>query len=132
MFVARWSKLYSVTSSLLSTIFNKINTANYGYWKLDDTTGFAKSANASGIDMAIIKFPHFEAVPVSKYSIPESLDVECGYLIVPESRSAPSGNFPSNRTLRIYFTIVKSQNENPSLDPIVFLYGGPGGYARLS
>jgi pimeloyl-ACP methyl ester carboxylesterase len=77
--------------------------------------------------MAIIKFPHFEVVPVSKYSIPESLDVECGYLIVPESRSAPSGNFPSNRTLRIYFTIVKSLNENPSLDPIVFLYGGPGG-----
>jgi pimeloyl-ACP methyl ester carboxylesterase len=77
--------------------------------------------------MEMIKFPQFELVPVSKYPIPESLDVECGYLTVPESRSAPSGNFPSTRTLRIYLTIVKSLNENPPLDPIVFLYGGPGG-----
>ena len=94
---------------------------------MDDTTGFAKSANARGIDMEVTKFPQFKPVPVSKYPIPESLNVECGYLTVPETRSAFLGNFPSNRTLRIYVTIVKSLNENPSLDPIVFLYGGPGG-----
>ena len=94
---------------------------------MDATSGFPKSANARGIEMEMIKFPQFELVPVSKYPIPESLDVECGYLTVPESRSAPSGNFPSNRTLRIYFTVVKSLNKNAPLDPIVFLYGGPGG-----
>jgi pimeloyl-ACP methyl ester carboxylesterase len=77
--------------------------------------------------MEMTKFPQFKPVPVSKYPIPESLNVECGYLTVPETRSAFSGNFPSNRTFRIYVTIVKSLNENPSLDPIVFLYGGPGG-----
>jgi pimeloyl-ACP methyl ester carboxylesterase len=72
------------------------------------------------------KSPHFEPVQLSKYPIPKGLNAECGYLIVPESRSASSGNFPSSRTLRIYVTIVKSLNNSPSLDPIVFLYGGPG------
>ena len=70
---------------------------------------------------------HFEPVHRSKYPLPEDLKMECGYLTVPESRSASSGNFPSNRTLRTYVTIVKGLNENPSSDPIVFLYGGPGG-----
>ena len=73
------------------------------------------------------KSAQFESVPMSKYPLPEGLNVECGYLTVPDSRSASSGNFPSTRTLRIYVTIVKSLNENPPLDPIVFLYGGPGG-----
>ena len=73
--------------------------------------------------------PHFEPVVKRKYPIPEGLKVECGFLNVPESRSAASGNFPSNRTFRIYVTIVKSLNNNPPLDPIVFLYGGPGGNA---
>jgi pimeloyl-ACP methyl ester carboxylesterase len=71
--------------------------------------------------------PLFEPVLRSKYPLAEDLKIECGYLIVPESRSASSGNFPSSRTLRIYVTIVKSLNNSPSLDPIVFLYGGPGG-----
>ena len=70
---------------------------------------------------------HFEPVLLSKYPLPKGLKIECGYLTVPESRSASSGNFPSNRTLRIYVTILRSLNRKPSLDPIVFLYGGPGG-----
>jgi pimeloyl-ACP methyl ester carboxylesterase len=73
------------------------------------------------------KSPHFEPVFRSKYPLPEDLKIECGYLTVPESRSIFSGNFPSNKTLRIYVTILKSLNKNPRLDPIVFLYGGPGG-----
>jgi pimeloyl-ACP methyl ester carboxylesterase len=73
------------------------------------------------------KSPHFEPVFRSKYPLPENLKIECGYLTVPESRSIFSGNFPSNKTLRIYVTILKTLNKNPRLDPIVFLYGGPGG-----
>ncbi len=69
----------------------------------------------------------FEALSSSKYPIPKGLHVECGYLTVPESRSAASGNFPSDKTLRIYVTIVKSLSDDPAPDPIVFLYGGPGG-----
>jgi hypothetical protein len=48
------------------------------------------------------KSPNFEPVLKSKYPLPEDLKIECGYLTVPESRSASSGNFPSNKTLRIY------------------------------
>ena len=73
------------------------------------------------------RLPRFEPMSISKYPIPEGLNIECGYLTVPESRSAASGGFPGDRTLRIYATIVKSLNENPAPDPIVFLYGGPGG-----
>ena len=69
----------------------------------------------------------FEPLPISKYPIPEGLGVECAYLTVPESRSSASGNFPSDKTLRIYVTTVKSLSDNPAPDPIVFLYGGPGG-----
>src|SRR5436190_1980538 len=70
---------------------------------------------------------HFEPVLTSKYPIPEDVTVECGYLTVPESRSAASGHFPSDKTLRLYVTIVKSLSDSPAPDPIVFLYGGPGG-----
>ena len=70
---------------------------------------------------------HFEPAQLSKYPLPKGLKIEFGYLTVPESRSLSSGNFPSNRTLRVYVTILKSLNRKPSSDPIVFLYGGPGG-----
>jgi pimeloyl-ACP methyl ester carboxylesterase len=93
---------------------------------LDHAIGFAKSSNAGGKDMEMAKFPQIEPVWVSKYPLPKRLNVKCGYITVPESRSPPSGNFPGNRVLRIYFTVVKSLNENPSVDPIVFLCGGPG------
>ena len=73
--------------------------------------------------------PHFEPVFRSKYPLPEDLKIKCGYLTVPESRSIFSGNFPGNKTLRIYVTILKNLNKNPRLDPIVFLYGGPGGHS---
>ena len=69
----------------------------------------------------------FERLPTSKYPIPAGLKVECGYVTVPESRSAPSGNFPGERTLRIYVTRVRSLSDHPAPDPIFLLYGGPGG-----
>jgi len=70
---------------------------------------------------------HFEPLKQSKYPLPENLKAACGFLTVPESRNTASGNFPGSRTLRIYVTVVKSLNENPRPDPIVLLYGGPGG-----
>jgi len=69
----------------------------------------------------------FEPVAASKYPIPAGLQAECGYLTVPESRSAASGNLPSDRTLRLYVTRVRSLSEHPAPEPIVALYGGPGG-----
>ena len=77
--------------------------------------------------MKTSNIPTFEPVPDSKYPIPEGLDVICGYVTVPEARSAASGLREPNPTLRIYVTVVKSLNQNPAPDPVVFLNGGPGG-----
>lgn len=49
-------------------------------------------------------------------------DVECGYVIVPEEYSNPSGP-----TIRLAVAIVPSQAPNPAPDPLVMLQGGPGG-----
>ncbi|WP_330468774.1 alpha/beta fold hydrolase [Streptomyces longwoodensis] len=45
----------------------------------------------------------------------------CGFLVVPEKRSAPTG-----RTLRLAVALVESASPTPRPDPIVFLTGGPG------
>ncbi len=72
----------------------------------------------------------FEPLPDSKYPIAEGLTVQCGYLTVPETRSAASGDFPSDRTLRLYVMICKSLSDNPAPDPVLILNGGPGGNSR--
>jgi hypothetical protein len=48
--------------------------------------------------------------------------VECGYLTVPENRSAPNG-----RTLRLAVARAEATAPNPKPDPLVYLSGGPGG-----
>src|SRR5437763_14461195 len=49
-------------------------------------------------------------------------DVRCGFVVVPEDRSAPHG-----RTIRLAVAIFKSPRSHPAPDPFVFLQGGPGG-----
>jgi pimeloyl-ACP methyl ester carboxylesterase len=48
--------------------------------------------------------------------------IECGTLLVPESRDRPGG-----RMLRLAVAIFRSHADAPSSDPVVFLSGGPGG-----
>jgi len=73
------------------------------------------------------KLSHYVPLAENKYPIPTGLTTECGLLTVPESRSPASGNYPNNRTLQLYVTRVKSLNPHPAPDPVIFLYGGPGG-----
>lgn len=64
--------------------------------------------------------PRFEtsdcAVPV-----PKGETVKCGYLIVPESRK-----IKNDKTIRLPIIILKSENPNSHLDPILRTFGGPG------
>ncbi len=76
--------------------------------------------------MADAESLRFERVN-SRYPLPADLSAQCGYVTVPEARSAASGSDASGRTLRIYVTLVKSLNPEPAPDAIVFLGGGPGG-----
>lgn len=48
--------------------------------------------------------------------------VTCGYLAVPEDRTARSGP-----TIKLAVAIFKTPVANPAPDPMVFLQGGPGG-----
>jgi len=78
---------------------------------------FALSSNAS----AQTVLPRFEpgdcAVPV-----PESeKNVQCGYVVVPEDRSAKNG-----KTSRLPIVILKSLNPTPQRDPVLRTLGGPG------
>lgn len=78
-------------------------------------------------EKSVMKTPTFELLESSKYPIPAGLQTICGYVTVPEARSAASGLRGEEYTLRIYVTVVKSFNPDPAPDPVVFLYGGPGG-----
>ena len=54
--------------------------------------------------------------------VPEGYDVECMDLTVPEDRSRPDGP-----TIRLHIARFLSTNPDPAPDPVIHLYGGPGG-----
>lgn len=72
--------------------------------------------------------PTFEAAPCPK--TPEPIEAlahaRCGFLIVPENRSKPTG-----RLVRLAVAIVPSRIKPAQPDPIVFMAGGPGEAAIL-
>jgi len=51
-------------------------------------------------------------------------NARCGYLVVPEDRSQPSG-----RTIQLFVAIIPAQSGKSAPDPIVYLGTGPGGIA---
>lgn len=55
------------------------------------------------------------------YRIPPDAHVTCGYLVVPEEHSHPTGNL-----IRLHVVIFKSTSEQPAPDPVILLNGGPG------
>lgn len=68
--------------------------------------------------------PEFRA-SVCPFSVPGGYstdELQCGHVRVPEDRSAPE-----SRLIRIFVMVIKSTSDQPALDPIVRLDGGPGG-----
>ncbi len=72
--------------------------------------------------MALGTTPVFEPAPCP-FVPPDNLEVECGYLIVPEDR-----NNPDSPTIRVAVAVIPSESDTPEPDPLIFLSGGPGGY----
>jgi pimeloyl-ACP methyl ester carboxylesterase len=68
--------------------------------------------------------PHFEPVECA-FQLPPDREVTCGYVVVPEDRSAECG---SEHAVWLHVAIIHSTSETPEPDPIVYLGGGPGGY----
>ena len=56
--------------------------------------------------------------------IPYSVQVDCGYLSVPENRSDPN-----SATIRLAVAIIRTTHPTPEPDPVIYLDGGPGGEA---
>lgn len=61
------------------------------------------------------------------FNVPGGLNVECGYLTVPEDRRQFDG-----RTIQLAVAIVRTTSTNPAPDPLVYLSGGPGSPATQS
>lgn len=55
------------------------------------------------------------------FPIPAGYSPQCGYLVVPEKRSAPG-----SALIQLHVAIFRSTAEGPSPDPVVHLAGGPG------
>ncbi len=76
--------------------------------------------------------PRYESA-ACPFTSPQGVNVSCGYLVVPEDRTAhPSVSgakpapMPNVKTIRLAVAIFKSTASNPPADPIVYLEGGPG------
>ncbi|MGD8814686.1 MAG: alpha/beta hydrolase [Anaerolineales bacterium] len=65
--------------------------------------------------------PVFERA-ACQFDVPPGYVVDCGYLTVPEDRSQSEAT-----TIRLHFAVFKSTGLDPAPDPVIHLYGGPGG-----
>ncbi len=61
------------------------------------------------------------------FTPPEEVEVECGFVAVPESRSGESGG-----TVELAVVLYHSLAAEPAPDPVVYLSGGPGSGAIAS
>ena len=66
--------------------------------------------------------PTFEA-GVCPFEVPASAEdaVECGFVVVPEDHSDPSGP-----TIRLAIAVLRDQSDEHQPDPVILLSGGPG------
>lgn len=67
------------------------------------------------------ELPAFKA-DTCRFNEPFGVEVDCGYLLVPENRANPDGN-----RVRLHVAIFRAQSDTPQPDPIIYLEGGPGG-----
>src|SRR3954451_4196493 len=64
--------------------------------------------------------PTIQASACPADTFPEDVDVDCGFITVPESRAQPQG-----RQITVAAAVVHASAQDPKPDPIVFLDGGP-------
>jgi pimeloyl-ACP methyl ester carboxylesterase len=56
-----------------------------------------------------------------RFQIPGGVDIECGWLSVPENRSRSDSPL-----IKLHIAYIHSSNPSPAQDPVVILTGGPG------
>ena len=85
------------------------------------------AARAAQAAEATATVPRFEAAPCPQFPGAEMLaEASCGYLVVHEDRSRPSG-----RTIRLMVAKFPTRSPEKRADPVVYLAGGPGDVAPV-
>src|SRR5258708_13355447 len=90
-------------------------------------TCLAPAVSAQDVPTAAGQVPRFEPAPCPKLPGADELaKASCGYLVVLENRSRPTG-----RTIRLLVAKYPARTAEKRPDPIVSLAGGPGDIAAL-
>src|SRR5499427_4647880 len=91
-------------------------------------TFLAPVVSAQDAPTAAGQVPRFEPAPCPKLTGADELaKASCGYLVVLENRSRPTG-----RTIRLLVARYPARSpEKKRADPVVYLAGGPGDIAPL-
>src|SRR5258708_4997670 len=90
-------------------------------------TFLAPVVSAQDTPTAAGEVPRFEPAPCPKLPGAEELaKASCGYLVIPENRSQPTG-----RTIRLMVAKYPARSPEKRADPVVYLAGGPGDIAPL-
>jgi len=90
-------------------------------------TFLAPAVSAQDVPTAAGQVPRFEPAPCPKLPGADELaKASCGYLVVLENRSPPTG-----RTIRLLVAKYPARSAEKRADPVVYLAGGPGDIAPL-
>jgi pimeloyl-ACP methyl ester carboxylesterase len=90
-------------------------------------TFLAAAVSAQDVPTAAGQVPRFEPAPCPKLPGAEELaKASCGYLVVLENHSQPTG-----RTIRLLVAKYPARSPEKQADPVVYLAGGPGDIAPL-
>jgi pimeloyl-ACP methyl ester carboxylesterase len=84
--------------------------------------GQAVPAQAAPSTQGVAKFNHASCMFALPMGWTEGVEVDCGYLTVPEQYENPDGP-----TIQLAVAILHSMDPNKLPDPLVMLQGGPGG-----
>jgi hypothetical protein len=82
----------------------------------------AASSYGGTVSSANAEPARFEASP--RPALPVLANARCGYLVVPEDRTQPTG-----RNIRLLVAIFPARSAPAKSDPVVYVAGGPGGIA---
>lgn len=89
----------------------------------DDDEAAAETTTSTTTTTVPAREPVFEAAAECPMPIPDTvtIEVDCGYLVVPENRLDPESN-----DIRIAVAHLHSPNADAAPDPLIELAGGPG------
>ena len=94
---------------------------------LSGLTFLAPAVSAQDVPTAAGQVPRFEPAPCPKLTGADELaKASCGYLVVLENHSRPTG-----RTIRLLVAKYPGRSPAKRVDPVVYLAGGPGDIAPL-